>query len=236
MARLAPAGLVPAPAPPTFLPCAGAHSSRAKKLGCRCPPLSYGPGVQVGRLKTAIEAAWGGFGEQSGETTMAQIGIFTRGDDGAFTGTIRTHYRVIANGVELGAGWSKVAKDRGGAERPGKFGVSIVQKITTVPQRTPSLHGDTGDLLHPSLIRVNRDSSNVHPAALKMDEEQHVVGHQTARREHLCGEEVGPASSAKWVRRLRSGAGGRPFRRRTLPTVCSEITYPRLAMAPAIRS
>jgi uncharacterized protein (DUF736 family) len=64
---------------------------------------------------------------------MAQIGIFTRGDDGAFTGTIRTlainikatikpvvkdserspDYRVIANGVELGAGWRKVAKDKG---------------------------------------------------------------------------------------------------------------------------
>jgi uncharacterized protein (DUF736 family) len=64
---------------------------------------------------------------------MAQIGIFTRGDDGAFTGTIRTlaisvkatirpvakdnerspDYRVIANGVELGAGWTKTAKDTG---------------------------------------------------------------------------------------------------------------------------
>jgi uncharacterized protein (DUF736 family) len=59
--------------------------------------------------------------------------LFTRGDDGAFTGTIRTlaisvkatirpvakdnerspDYRVIANGVELGAGWTKVAKDTG---------------------------------------------------------------------------------------------------------------------------
>jgi uncharacterized protein (DUF736 family) len=28
--------------------------------------------------------------EQSGDTTMAQIGSFTRGDDGVFTGTIRT--------------------------------------------------------------------------------------------------------------------------------------------------
>jgi uncharacterized protein (DUF736 family) len=64
---------------------------------------------------------------------MAQIGIFTRGDDGSFTGTIRTlninvkatikpvakegernpDYRVAANGVELGAGWSKAAKDTG---------------------------------------------------------------------------------------------------------------------------
>ena len=64
---------------------------------------------------------------------MAQIGTFTRNDDGSFTGTIRTlnintkatikpvakdserapDYRVAANGVELGAGWSKAAKDSG---------------------------------------------------------------------------------------------------------------------------
>jgi len=64
---------------------------------------------------------------------MAQIGTFTRGDDGSFTGTIRTlnintkatiepvakegerspDYRVAANGVEFGAGWSKAAKDTG---------------------------------------------------------------------------------------------------------------------------
>jgi uncharacterized protein (DUF736 family) len=64
---------------------------------------------------------------------MAQIGTFTRNDDGSFTGTIRTlnintkatikpvtsdndrapNYRVAANGVELGAGWSKAAKDSG---------------------------------------------------------------------------------------------------------------------------
>lgn len=64
---------------------------------------------------------------------MAQIGTFTRGDDGVFTGTIRTlnintkatirpvdrdnerapDYRVTANGVEFGAGWSKAAKETG---------------------------------------------------------------------------------------------------------------------------
>ena len=64
---------------------------------------------------------------------MATIGTFTRSDDGAFTGTIRTlnvnvratirpvakdnergpDYRVTANGVELGAGWSKTTKDTG---------------------------------------------------------------------------------------------------------------------------
>lgn len=64
---------------------------------------------------------------------MAQIGTFTRSDDGVFTGAIRTlninvkatirpvakdnerapDYRVTANGVEFGAGWSKAAKDTG---------------------------------------------------------------------------------------------------------------------------
>jgi uncharacterized protein (DUF736 family) len=64
---------------------------------------------------------------------MAQIGSFTRGDDGVFTGVIRTlninvkatirpaakenerapDYRVTANGVEFGAGWSKAAKETG---------------------------------------------------------------------------------------------------------------------------
>jgi uncharacterized protein (DUF736 family) len=60
-------------------------------------------------------------------------GAATHRDDGTFTGTIRTlninvkatikpvakdnerspDYRVTANGVELGAGWSKAAKDTG---------------------------------------------------------------------------------------------------------------------------
>ena len=64
---------------------------------------------------------------------MAQIGTFTRGDDGSFTGTIRTlninvkatikpvakdserspDYRIATNAVELGAGWRKTAKDTG---------------------------------------------------------------------------------------------------------------------------
>ncbi|MBR0684265.1 DUF736 domain-containing protein [Roseomonas eburnea] len=64
---------------------------------------------------------------------MAQIGTFTRGEDGSFNGSIRTlninvkatirpvakdgerspDYRVTAGGVELGAGWSKAAKDTG---------------------------------------------------------------------------------------------------------------------------
>jgi len=52
-----------------------------------------------------------------------------------------------------------------------------MQEITTVPQGAASLHSHVpSDLVHPRLIRLNGDSGDVHPAALKMDEKQHVVG------------------------------------------------------------
>ena len=34
------------------------------------------------------------------------------------------------------------------------------------------------------------DARNIDAAALEMDEKKHVVGHQTAQREHLRDEEV----------------------------------------------
>lgn len=64
---------------------------------------------------------------------MAQIGSFTRDENGAYNGTIRTlslsvkatirpcerdsdkapDHRVSANGVEFGAGWTKAARESG---------------------------------------------------------------------------------------------------------------------------
>ena len=64
---------------------------------------------------------------------MAQIGSFTRGDGGVYNGEIRTltlrvkatirpverehdkapDHRVIAGGVEFGAGWTKAARETG---------------------------------------------------------------------------------------------------------------------------
>ena len=64
---------------------------------------------------------------------MAQIGTFTRDENGAYAGTIKTlilnvkatikpcdrdsdkapDYRVTANGVEFGAGWSRTARETG---------------------------------------------------------------------------------------------------------------------------
>jgi hypothetical protein len=39
---------------------------------------------------------------------------------------------------------------------------------------------------------MNGEPGDIHSAALEVDEEQHVVGHQPAQRQHFCGEEVGP--------------------------------------------
>ncbi len=66
---------------------------------------------------------------------MATIGTFTRDENGAYAGTIKTltlnvkatikpcdrdndkapDHRVTANGVEFGAGWSKTARETGAA-------------------------------------------------------------------------------------------------------------------------
>jgi hypothetical protein len=47
-------------------------------------------------------------------------------------------------------------------------------------------------MLHPRLVRMNGNPCDVHLTALEMDEKQHVVGHQSAQREDLYREKVGP--------------------------------------------
>ncbi len=92
---------------------------------------------------------------------MAQIGTFTRGEDGSFVGTIRTlninikatikpaakenerapDYRVTANGVELGAAWSKAAKDSG-AEY---LSLKLDDPSFTAPVYASLVQGDNGE-------------------------------------------------------------------------------------------
>jgi uncharacterized protein (DUF736 family) len=83
------------------------------------------------RLKIAIKAAMVA-GLQQQEITMAQIGTFTRAEDGSYTGTIKTlslnikarllpaelsenekapNLRVMAGNVEIGAAWQRTSKD-----------------------------------------------------------------------------------------------------------------------------
>jgi uncharacterized protein (DUF736 family) len=73
-----------------------------------------------------------GLGKQQQEITMAQIGTFTRAEDGSYTGTIKTlslnikarflsadpsgnekapSLRVMAGNVEIGAAWQRTSKD-----------------------------------------------------------------------------------------------------------------------------
>jgi uncharacterized protein (DUF736 family) len=73
-----------------------------------------------------------GLGSNKQEIVMAQIGAFTRGEDGVFTGTIRTlalnikarltpaetssnkkapDLRVLVGNVEIGAAWRRVSKE-----------------------------------------------------------------------------------------------------------------------------
>ena len=43
--------------------------------------------------------------------------------------------------------------------------------VLRVAKGTASLHGHVpGDLLHPRLVRVNRDPGDIHPAVLEVDE------------------------------------------------------------------
>lgn len=74
--------------PACATPPRGPRSSAAAAL--RAAPALRMQAGRTAASATTIEAARGGFEEQSGDKTMAQIGTFTRGDDGSFTGTIRT--------------------------------------------------------------------------------------------------------------------------------------------------
>ena len=76
-------------------------------------------------------------------------------------------------------------------EGSGVFRIAIMQKIATVSKGAASLHGGVpGHLLHPLLVWAIGDPGNVNPAALEMDKEEHVVGHQASLREDLHREEV----------------------------------------------
>jgi uncharacterized protein (DUF736 family) len=102
----------------------------------RHPPLRCGPegcGSAVAALTDRVKARDGRGSIAVKEITMAQIGTFTRGEDGSYTGTIRTlslnikvrfvpaepsqnekapDLRVLAgNNVEIGAAWKRLSKE-----------------------------------------------------------------------------------------------------------------------------
>jgi len=83
----------PATACSNFFPRCCAASSRDKQVAFSRPALRCGPygcGSAVPGLRIAIKAAMVAGLKQQTEIIMAQIGTFTRGEDGVFAGTIKT--------------------------------------------------------------------------------------------------------------------------------------------------
>jgi hypothetical protein len=100
-----------------------------------------------------------------------------------------------------------------------------MQKVTTGRQDA-AVHGHiAGDLLGPSLVRMGGDAGDVHTAALEVNEEQHVVGHQSSKRQNFDREEVG--------RREEGEVGPNEFRpgRRTFE---SPLKLPRLYFTASV--
>ena len=111
-----------------------AFLARQQDRSARHPPLRCGPRLQDGRCgaQIAIKAAMVAGLAQPQEIIMAQIGSFTRTEDGSYTGTIKTlslnikarflpaepsenekgpNLRVMAGNVEIGAAWQRTSKD-----------------------------------------------------------------------------------------------------------------------------
>jgi uncharacterized protein (DUF736 family) len=120
-----------------FFPCrqAAAFLARQQDPSARHPPLTLqakAAGRSLRRSPIAIKIAMIAGLEQQQEITMAQIGTFTRAEDGSYTGTIKTlslnikarflpaelsenekapSLRVMAGNVEIGAAWQRTSKD-----------------------------------------------------------------------------------------------------------------------------
>ena len=112
------------------------RSFLARQTSCLQPSCAalrpYGCGSAVPGLRIAIKAAMVAGLKQQTEIIMAQIGTFTRGEDGVFAGTIKTlslnikarlvpadestndkapDLRVLVGNVEIGAAWRRTSKE-----------------------------------------------------------------------------------------------------------------------------
>jgi uncharacterized protein (DUF736 family) len=125
----------PDPLNSNFFPRWCAASSRDKQVAFTRPALRCGPygcGSAVPVLRIAIKAAMVAGLKQQMEIIMAQIGTFTRGEDGVFAGTIKTlslnikarlvpadassndkapDLRVLEGNVEIGAARRRTSKE-----------------------------------------------------------------------------------------------------------------------------
>jgi hypothetical protein len=135
------------------------------------------------------------------------------------------------------------ARDRSESRRV--LGVAIIQKVTTGTQDAASVHGRiAGDLLHPWLVRMGGDAGDVHTAALEVNDEQDVVGHQSSKRQNLDREEVGCREEGEvGPNEFRSGGRTFAFLRGRYTVVAQHIVdcligdiIPEIGEQPTMRS
>ena len=114
------------------------------------------------------------------------------------------------------------------SELSAELGVTVVWHIAMPAQISRVfVHRVAGYLLHPFLRRMPGDTSQVHSPRLQMQKKRHIVGHQTAPRQHFHCEEIhsgehGHMPSNKVLPGCvltAPGPGAMPWRRRTMPTV-----------------
>src|SRR5215471_4022139 len=77
------------------------------------------------------------------------------------------------------------------SEHRAEFGVAIMQRVPPLVEKSPVFtRCIAGHLLHPCLIRMPGNPGQADAATLQMNEEQHVVRHQTTPCKDLDCEEI----------------------------------------------
>ncbi len=126
-----------------------------------------------------------------------------------------------------------------------EFSVAVQEEIAAILEKTILSIGQiSGDLFHPRFIRVGGATSKADASAGQLHHEQQVEGNQPALGPYFDRGKVDRPENVpvRFQERppsgqgFRSGAGSTPCSLRMVPTVVSEISWPKLARAPWIRS
>jgi hypothetical protein len=126
-------------------------------------------------------------------------------------------------------------------EAGGELGVPVADEEAEWPFGLLEVGGEVaGHLGHPGGVRVGGDSEDVHGAAFHLDDEQHVVAPKVERVDVEKSVATMPLAWAErnWaqVGPSRRGAGGRPWRRSTVPTLVFDTHTPSFFSSPTMRS
>jgi hypothetical protein len=104
---------------------------------------------------------------------------------------------------------------------------AIMQSVPPLVQQSPGLTGCVaGDLFHPCLIGMPRDSCQANTATLQVDQEQDVIRDQPASGEDLDREEINPGQDGHMrLDEFLPRRGLAPFGRRLNPMSLQDVSY-----------